>query len=228
MSTRKQIDSVILLSGGIDSTTVLAQAVAFGRSPFCLIFDYGQTLAKEVQVAMKNADRFGLPFQVVSMPMEWISPGCALLGDGSQIPHGRTRAEISAGGTPATYVPFRNGIMLAIAGAFGEAHGLEEIYCGGNGLDSGNYWDDTQEFAEAMEKAIDRGTSPKYKPRVLFPNATRTKADVVRVGLALGVDYSTTWSCYRNGDHHCGTCDSCVQRSNALAAYGLSLEGTKP
>lgn len=217
-------DAVLILSGGIDSTTTLAELVDRGKRPLCLIFDYGQTLSKEVQVAVANAQRFGCSYHVVDLPMGWIAPGCPLLG-GGDIPTGRTRKQIQAGGTPATYVPFRNGIMLSIAGAAAEARGIRPIYCGGNGLDSGNYWDDTFEFAKAMERAIDAGTDPKWQPRVLFPNANRTKVDVVTVGMLHGVDYSKTWSCYQNGDHHCGECDSCVQRREALAVHGLNIEG---
>lgn len=217
-------DSILILSGGIDSTTTLAELTDRGLRPLCLIFNYGQTLSKEVDVAVANAQRYGAAHHVVDLQMGWIAPGCALLG-GAEIPTGRTRKQIGADGTPPTYVPFRNGIMLSIAAAAAEARRIRPIYCGGNGLDSGNYWDDTFEFAKAMEKAIDAGTDPKWQSRVLFPNANRTKVDVVTIGLTHGVDYSKTWSCYKNDDLHCGECDSCVQRREALAAHGLNIEG---
>lgn len=214
----RQPDCVLLLSGGIDSTTVLAELVALGRAPHCLIFDYGQTLVKEVQVARDNAARYGAPSAVLRSCLEQLPGDCSLLqGDVSTISTGRSRNEIAAAGTPGSYVPFRNGIFLAYAVAWGESLGVEEIYCGGNGLDSGNYPDDTEDFALAMTVAARVGTSPQYRPTIRFPNARLTKAQVVANGLSLGVDYDKTWSCYKNDAAHCGQCDSCVQRQHALA-----------
>lgn len=207
-------DSILLLSGGLDSTSVLFREVAAGGNPLCLIFDYGQTLKREVQVAVANARTAGCRYIVAEVPMGWTAPQCALFS--GKIPEGRTVAEIAEGGTPATYVPFRNGIMLAYAAALGESRGVHRLLCGGNGLASGNYWDDTVEFARAMQAAIAAGTAPGQPWVVQFPNAGMTKGQVVRAGVAAGMKVESTWSCYHNGGTHCGRCDSCVQRMAAL------------
>jgi 7-cyano-7-deazaguanine synthase len=219
-------DCILLLSGGIDSTTVLADLVHQDKHPVCLVFDYGQTLQAEIKVAIDNATRFGCSSEVVHLDLRKVAPGCALLQeDPTHIPQGRDRETIAAAGTPPTYVPFRNGIFLAWAVAFGEARGLERIYLGSNGLDSGNYWDDTAEFATAFTHAARMGTSPDYLPRILFPFANFTKAEIVGWGLDLGVDYGLTWSCYMPDTEPCNTCDSCIQRLDAFAANGLNPKG---
>lgn len=218
-------DSILLLSGGMDSNVVLAMLVARGRRPLCLTFSYGQTLTKEIVIASENAERAGCPAHVVELDMTWMAPNCVLLGDGHQIPQGRSREVIAAAGTPSTYVPFRNGIMLSIAAAAAEGHGVTELFMGANGLDSGNYWDDTMSFASAMERAIDEGTDPKWRPAVRFPLAEMSKAEAASIGRGLGVEFHRTWSCYHNGKKHCGACDSCVQRAAALGSIGLDIEG---
>jgi 7-cyano-7-deazaguanine synthase len=215
MSTKS--DCVLLLSGGIDSTTLLAKLVAEGRHPLCLIFDYGQSLIKEVTVAKKNAERYGCESMVLKTPLNFLGGVCSLLsGKDGEIVTGRSRGEIAASGTPSSYVPFRNGIFLAYAVALGEAKGLREIYCGGNGLSSGNYYDDTAAFASAFTDAAREGTSPEYMPTIWFPFSMISKADVVKIGNRLRVDYGLTWSCYKNNVRPCGECDSCVQREDAM------------
>jgi len=212
-STNKQ--AVILLSGGIDSTTLLALLTDRGFKVTAITFDYGQTLKKEVQISQRNAAAYGAQFIVFNTPLQWTAPKCSLLGSDDKVPTGRSISEIEDS-TPSTYVPFRNGIFLAYAVAWGEGHGVSLIGCGGNGLNSGNYYDDTAKFAKTFEKAAKVGTSPKFKPKIYFPWAKKKKSEIVKVGTKLGVNYDNTWSCYLNGETHCGKCDSCVQRQRAL------------
>jgi len=216
MKERPPYDVVLLLSGGLDSTSVLCRYRKRGLRVLCVTFDYGQTLSVEVKYAEDNAKRYGADFLLIMAIMNWIAPSCALFN--GNLPKDRTLEEIADGGTPDTYVPFRNGIMLSYAAAIAEAKGITIIACGGNGLASGNYWDDTEEFRAAMEQAIRNGTAPMdgLEYQVYFPNAKLTKADVVRQGVAAGMAVEFTWSCYANGPFPCGTCDSCVQRSAAL------------
>ena len=222
--------AILLLSGGVDSTVTLAELIHHGYEVTAMIFDYGQSMVQEVEMARQNAHRMGAAhIKGVKAPLDWVAPQCALLG-GLELPVDRTLEAIEAGDTPVTYVPFRNGILLAYAAALGEYVGADVIACGGNGLHSGNYWDNTLEFCHAMEAAIRAGTAPEYQPEVWFPNAERTKAEVVMRGLELGVDFTMTTSCYMLrtfGQGHCGRCDSCVQRRAAMAAYGLDIHGVE-
>jgi len=216
------MSKILLLSGGIDSTTLLAKLSAecrhYGTKLHSLIFDYGQTLIKEVDIARRNAVHYGALPVIFKVDFTALAPRCALLqGNEDNIPTGRSTDDIAQAGTPPTYVPFRNGIFLAYAVAYGEYHGIEDIYCGGNGLHSGNYWDDTAHFALAFTTAAQIGTAPEYGPVIHFPFSTITKQQIVQQGRQLGVDYTLTWSCYLNQQQPCGVCDSCVQRQQALA-----------
>ena len=217
--------SVVLLSGGIDSTVAMYEEKAAGRDVTALIFGYGQTLEREVAVAIGNSNRLGVVHHVILADLRKILPGNVLLGQGDRLPMGRDLDAIQKAGTPPTYVPFRNGIFLAYAAAFCEHRNINRIVCGGNGLNSGNYWDDTEEFARAFENAIECGTAPKFRCELSFPNANRTKAQVAQRGIQLGVCYRNTFSCYTRGRHHCGHCDSCIQRRAALESCGLNIEG---
>lgn len=220
------MNALLLLSGGIDSTTTLAWLVERGKTVTALVFDYGQTLRKEIAVAYGNARRYDTKVTAIHFPMGWMPTRCSILcAHNTPLTVGRSRQQIAQQGTPSSYVPFRNGILLACAVAYGECLGIEDIYCGGNGLDSGNYWDDTRHFADAFTSAARIGTSPNYRPQIHYPMADKTKAEVVVWGLELGVEYANTWSCYQDRDSHCGVCDSCVQRRDALLSSGLDIEG---
>jgi 7-cyano-7-deazaguanine synthase len=232
--------ALLLLSGGIDSTTLLAYIVkefeeytgGDGRQVHCLLFDYGQTLFKEVLVARDNAYTYKATSTIISIPFHnWLprSEGHSAIIKGyrnNALPMGRTVEEIRLGDdSPPSYVPFRNGILLAYAVAYGESLGVEDIYVGANGLESGNYWDDTAAFARAMTSAAQQGTHPDYKPEIHFPFSEISKSQIVEIGLSLGVDYSRTWSCYLGDTDHCGRCDSCVQRLAAFKSHGLNIGG---
>jgi 7-cyano-7-deazaguanine synthase len=218
--------AIVLLSGGIDSTTALALTRRMGMEVHAIIARYGQTLDNEVDVARDNALRWGAEPVVVELPMRMLDAGCTLLRDSADsLPRDRTRDAIEQAGTPSTYVPFRNGILFAWAAAYGESRAIRHIYAGCNGLLSGNYWDDTREFASAMEAACRAGTTPEYAPEIHVPFAHVPKSGIVSLGMRLGVDYSKTTSCYSGVSPHCGACDSCVQRADAMRANGCNIEG---
>lgn len=220
--------SILLLSGGLDSCTLLAYLVNQERkNVLAIVFDYGQRLAKEIQIAVEFANSYNQKSFVIKLPFDAIGKSCSILNADIPIEKNRTKSQISLGGTPSSYVPFRNGIFLAYAVAIGEAMSIGEIYCGGNGLNSGNYWDDTKEFADAFQAAAKIGTSPSYSPKISFPFSGNTKAEIAKIGFWEGVDYTKTWSCYDNRVFHCGVCDSCVQRAEALSAINCNIHGEK-
>jgi len=219
--------ALVLLSGGVDSTTVLRKVRAEGFDVVTVTFDYGQTLSKELSVAASNSDRYGAVIHhEIVIDLGPAAGRCALFKNAKwPLPVDRTPEEIRAGGTPASYVSFRNGIFFAYLIAMGESLGIADIYAGCNGLLSGNYYDDTEEFAAAFSRAARVGTTPDYSPTIHVPFAATDKSWIVAEGLRLGVDYAKTYSCYRNQTPHCGRCDSCKERAAAFAANGLNLEG---
>lgn len=218
-------DAVLLLSGGIDSTTMLYKLVNEGKKVFCLIFDYGQTLIKEVEVAKRNAERLAQDYKIVKIDLSFSDSKCSLISD-TPIATGKTFDEIDAN-IPTSYVEFRNGILLSYAVMFAECHDIHEIYGGFNGLDSGQYYDDTMQFAQAFEKAANAGTKPAYTVKIKAPFSTIRKSEIVKIGIALGLDYNNTWSCYDNGKEHCMKCDSCKQRYRALKDGGFIVLNKK-
>lgn len=217
---KKNYDAVLLLSGGIDSTTALYTLVkAQKKTVFCLIFDYGQTLIKEVQIAVNNAQRLKQDYKVVKIDLSFSDSRCSLISN-TPIATGKTFEQIDAA-VPTSYVEFRNGILLSYAVMFAECHGIHQIYGGFNGLDSGQYYDDTYEFVKAFESAANAGTSPDYHVEICAPFSMMKKSEIVRTGISLGLDYNDTWSCYQNQDKPCGICDSCKQRERALIDGGF-------
>ncbi len=222
--------AILLLSGGIDSTVALALYRSWGAAVHAITFDYGQTLATECGVAKRNAEKYAATFQQIDIDPEPFAAGCSLLDRSVHIATDRSLDDIDQG-TPTSYVPFRNGIFLAYAVAIGEVNKIPYIVCGGNGLQSGQYPDDTGAFAKKFEAAAEEGTAPAYHPVIEFPNAHKAKADVVATGVKLGVDFSQTLSCYDPihrlllPARHCGHCDSCVQRIAAMFVNGMDIEG---
>lgn len=216
----KKYDAVLLLSGGIDSTTALYRLVKKEKKKvLCLTFDYGQSLIKEVDVAKANAERLGQDCKVLKIDLGFSGSKCSLISKENKISTNRNFEAID-GGIPTSYVEFRNGILLSYAVMLAETNEIHEIYGGFNGLASGQYYDDTIEFIKAFEKAANKGTKPGYKVSIKAPWAKVEKSEIVKQGLALGLDYDTTWSCYKNGAKHCGKCDSCKQRERALKLGG--------
>lgn len=217
---KSRCDTILLLSGGIDSTTALEMLTRQGKKVFCLIFDYGQSLKKEIDFAVANAKRLNQPYKVVSIDLSFAGSKCSLISK-TKISENRNFEQIDSA-VPTSYVEFRNGILLSYAVMFAEVNGINDIYGGFNGLASGQYRDDTYSFIKAFEKAANEGTAPDFKVRICAPFSRITKSEIVSRGRKLGIDYKkNTWSCYRNGKTHCGKCDSCLQRKRALTVGEL-------
>jgi 7-cyano-7-deazaguanine synthase len=214
--------SVVLFSGGIDSTTALYWARSRGDEVRALTFDYGQRHKVEVRMARLAARRLGVPHTVLKIDLTQIG-GSALTDAGIALPRYRKIPPL-ASGAPATYVPFRNGILIAVAAAWAEAHGAEAIVCGFNVIDSPEYPDTRPAFVRAMQRAIDAGTTAALggpRIRIEAPFVRKRKSEIIRLGLRLGADYSHSVTCYAGAERPCGACSACLLRARAFAEAGL-------
>ena len=212
---------VVLFSGGLDSTTALAWALDRYDRAHALTFDYGQRHRVEVSLARKAARRTGVPHAVLKVDLRPIG-GSALTDPAIPLPLAPRRSAPGAG-PPSTYVPFRNGIFLALAAAWAEARGLRDLVCGFHVADSPDYPDTTKGFVRAMEKAVRAGTKAALggpAPRIVAPLLGLGKPDIIRLGLRLGADYSYAVSCYAGAERPCGSCSSCRFRARAWKAVG--------
>lgn len=213
--------AVVLFSGGIDSTTALHWALKRFAPVRALVCDYGQQHRVEVAMARQAAARLGVECDVAELPLRRLLES-ALLGDGRPIAASLAESRREAG-PPSTYVPFRNGILLAVAAAYGESRGCRRLVTGFNSVDAPDYPDTTEAFARRMQAAVNQGTSaalggPRF--RVLAPLARLNKREIVALGLGLGADYSYSVSCYRGSEVPCGRCPSCDVRARAFAELG--------
>jgi len=218
-------NAVVLLSGGLDSTTALAIARAEAFAVFALSVDYGQRHRVELQRAAVVAKALGAVEQrLVKLDLRAIG-GSALTADIS-VPKGRSDAAMNEG-VPVTYVPARNTILLGLALGYAETIGAFDIFIGANVLDYSGYPDCRPEFLTAFENVANLGTKAGVEGagrfRVHSPLLKLTKAEIIRAGVALGVDYSLTLSCYDpDGEGRaCGHCDSCLLRKKGFAEAGV-------
>lgn len=216
--------AVVLLSGGLDSTTVLAIARQQGFAVHALSFRYGQRHALEVEAARQIAARHGVrSHTVVEIDLRAFG-GSALTGD-DEVPRDRPVDEMHEG-IPATYVPARNTIFLAYALACAEVRGAADVFIGVNALDYSGYPDCRPEYIDAFERMASLATRAAVEGRRLTihaPLIRMTKAEIVRLGTSLGVDYSLTTSCYdpAPGGEACGRCDACRLRLRGFAEAGV-------
>ena len=213
--------AVVLLSGGLDSATVLAIAGSEGRTIHALSFVYGQRHEIELAAARRVARAVGVEEHVVFPVDLRLFGGSALTGD-IAVP----KDAAGAPGIPVTYVPARNTIFLAVALGLAEGRGAGEIWIGVNAVDYSGYPDCRPEFIDAFQRVIVTGTRSgveRGEPRVIAPLLAMTKADIIRTGTALGVDYSLTHSCYDpDADGRaCGHCDSCLLRKRGFEEAGV-------
>ena len=218
--------AVVLLSGGLDSTTALAIARAEGYEAYAMTFRYGQRHEHEVEAARRIARRLGAAeHRIVEIDLGAFG-GSALTAD-IDVPKHRADEEIGAG-IPVTYVPARNTIFLSYALAWAEVLGAADIFIGVNALDYSGYPDCRPEFVEAFERlanlAIGAAVEGRLRVAIHAPLIRLTKAEIIARGLGLGVDYALTTSCYdpSPAGEACGACDACRLRLKGFAEAGLS------
>lgn len=223
MNTTKK--AVVLSSGGIDSTTVMAVARSEGFSIYSLSFNYGQRHSFELESAIKVAQFFMVADHMV-IDIDLRKIGGSSLTDDMDVPKERKETEINKG-IPVTYVPARNTIFLSYALAWAEVLGSGDIFIGVNAIDYSGYPDCRPEYIQAFEKmanlATKAGVEKKIHLSIQTPLIDMTKAEIIRYGTSLGVDYSITHSCYDPSPegYACGSCDSCMFRRKGFLEAGI-------
>lgn len=207
-------DCLIVLSGGMDSTTMLWEYRE--RIALAVNFHYGANHnEREAMCARENCRRAGVELVEIDLSFMGRLFESSLLSGGDAIPEGNYDDE----NMKSTVVPFRNGIMLSVAAGLAESRGLKTVMIANHGGDHAIYPDCRGGFIRAMAGAIVEGT---YEHIELFaPYTNISKADIARKGVKLGVDYSITYSCYKGGEKHCGKCGTCRERHDAMVAAGL-------
>ncbi len=209
--------AIVLLSGGLDSTTTLYIARSRGYEAACLIFDYGQRHKREVDAAKKIARSSRCSFKTVKIELPW--KGSSLLDRAMRLPLDMRNAK----GIPSTYVPARNTIFLSFALSFAEAIGARDIFIGANSIDYSGYPDCRPQYYRAfgaMARLATRCGIEGAKIRIQTPLIRLTKSQIIKWGLKLGVPYEATWSCYKGGVEPCGRCDSCILRAKGFKEAG--------
>lgn len=221
MSATDMPAAVVLLSGGLDSTTCLAEAAAAGYRCHALSFDYGQRHTAELSAAKRIAEAAGVvEHKVVTIDFDGMG-GSALTDASIDVP------ETPADGIPSTYVPARNTLFLSVALGWAEVLGGETIYIGVNAVDYSGYPDCRPEFIDAFERLAATATKVGIEGHpiaIRTPLMHRTKAEIIQRGMELGVDYSQTVTCYQADDEAraCGVCDACRLRRAGFEAAGMT------
>jgi 7-cyano-7-deazaguanine synthase len=221
-----KLRAVVLLSGGLDSATTLAVAQREGYEAHALTFRYGQRHSPEINAARRVAERHGVAEHVIADIDLRVFGGSALTSD-VPVPKGRAIEDVGKG-IPITYVPARNTIFLSFALAWAEVLGASDIFIGVNALDYSGYPDCRPEYIEAYEGmanlATKAGVEGRQRLKIHTPLINLTKAEIIRKGLELGVDYSLTISCYDPTPEGaaCGECDSCQLRLRGFAVNGIN------
>ena len=207
-------DSILILSGGMDSTTMLYDYK--DNIALAVSFHYGSNHNdKEIPFARYHCEKLGIKH--ITIPLAFMKQyfRSSLLEGSEAIPEGNYDDE----NMKSTVVPFRNGIMLAIVAGLAETYGLKHVMMANHGGDHTIYPDCRPAFVEAMSAAIAAGTYEGITLKTPYTNIT--KGEIARKGKALGIDYTQTWSCYKGGEVHCGKCGTCRERKEALAAAGI-------
>lgn len=222
------MNALVLSSGGVDSTTALALAVEkYGKDHVvALSVSYGQKHDKELEAAKAVAEYYGVEQLFLDLSVIFQYSNCSLLRQSDEeIPEESYAQQIqkTGGETPvSTYVPFRNGLFLSAAASVALSKDCSVIYYGAHADDAAGaaYPDCSQEFHQAMNEAIYQGSGKQL--HIEAPFVGKTKADIVALGLQLGVPYQLTWSCYEGKDQPCGKCGTCIDRAKAFAANGVT------
>lgn len=215
--------AIVLLSGGLDSSTTLYWAKRKGFKCFCLLFDYGQRHRREIDSAKRIAKRAECSYRVIKINLPW--KGSSLLDKKVAITKGvRAYERQSTRIIPNTYVPARNTIFLSFALSYAETISAEAIFIGANAIDFSGYPDCQPQFYRVFSKVIKSGTKAgreRKKIRIFTPLIDKTKAEIIKMGMRLGVPYELTWSCYKGGKKPCGKCDSCLFREKGFREAGI-------
>jgi 7-cyano-7-deazaguanine synthase len=216
--------AVVLLSGGLDSTTLLhyVKKTLGVRDIYALSLIYGQKHVRELKMAAWQADAVGVMEHRqtdIGFVGDLLSGGSALVNPDIPVPNLCDLKENQLN-QPPTYVPNRNMILLSLASAWAESVGAKAVFYGAQEQDQYGYWDCTVDFVSRINDvlALNRQTTVK----IMAPFASLSKAELLKQGIALGVDYGHTWSCYRGGDKACGTCPTCVERMRAFELIGMA------
>jgi 7-cyano-7-deazaguanine synthase len=213
--------AIVLLSGGLDSAVTLYYAKKRGFSCSCLIFDYGQRHRKEIESAKKISRLSGCKAQVINIDLP--QKGSALLDKKVKIPeHARTYGRVNS--IPVTYVPARNIIFLSFALSFAETLSAEAIFIGAHSHDYSGYPDCRPEFYREFSRTIAQGTKAGVEGKavkIYTPLIDKTKAEIIKLGMSLGVPFQFTWSCYQGKERPCGKCDSCYFRARGFREEGI-------
>lgn len=218
--------ALVLCSGGVDSTTLLARAVArYGAgNVYALSISYGQKHVREIESARAVASHYGVEQRFLDLGAIFADSNCSLLDHSTESVPERSYAEQLADSDSqlvSTYVPFRNGLFLSAAASMALSLECSALYYGAHHDDwaGSAYPDCSRAFVDAMAAAIAEGTGGQL--RLEAPFVMWSKADIVREGLALQVPYELTWSCYEGGDAPCGSCATCIDRARAFEANGV-------
>jgi 7-cyano-7-deazaguanine synthase len=204
---------VVVLSGGPDSAVVAYWAKTQGYQIYPITFKYGQIAVKETEAAQKIAETLGITTKIIDLSaLKEIFSGTAALVN-RDIP-------LTSEFTSPIIVPFRNAIFLSAAVAYAVTVGADKIFYGAHGSDEPFYPDCRREFYEAFEKAAQLGTALEIT--ILAPYSGKKKSDLIKAGFDLGVPFKLTWSCYLDGEKHCGKCESCVNRKKAFKEAGIA------
>ena len=214
---------VVLLSGGLDSSTVLAMAMERGFAITAVTIDYGQRHVRELDSARRVAGSAGVEDHLVLKLDMGGALDSSLTREDLEVPCDRDIESIGTG-IPSTYVPSRNIIFLSVAASIAESRGAEAVFIAANSVDFSGYPDCTPEFLEAFQRMLDVGTKAGRDGRgirIEAPVLRMTKKEIVSEAIRLGVPLELTWSCYTGGDRACGRCDSCLLRLRGFAQAGL-------
>jgi len=214
-------ESILLFSGGIDSTTALYWAIKRYDKVNALSINYGQRHRVELKSAQKVTKKLNVAHKIFQVDLTQIG-GSALTDPAIQLPEFNHAGKLN-NGPPSTYVPFRNGIFLSIAAAWAETKSINDIICGFNVIDSPNYPDTSEAFVKAMQAAVNLGTKAVFEDEKFClhaPFISKKKSQIIREGLAIGADYSHSISCYAGKEIPCFKCSSCLLRKKAWDEVG--------
>lgn len=207
--------SVVIISGGMDSTTLLYDVVASGEETFAITFDYGQRHRREIECARETCARLSVPHRVANLGLLGELVSSALTRDQVPVPDGDYTDDTMR----VTVVPNRNMVMLSLAAAFAIETGAGKLYYGAHSGDHAIYPDCRPEFVAVMKEAL--RLCDWHPIRLEVPYLHGDKTSILRRGIELGVDYSRTWTCYKGGDRSCGQCGSCRERLEAFRELGI-------